>query len=228
MLSSFIDVDTVFDDVIANDNVLFDVNARSKLECSNQCVSKQECASFTYHQSAEMRSCRGYTQMMTTNSLTTPALGARSFSLKGPRCPVSSGFVQDAMTGLCYKAYHDRYNYTAARAICQETDSDFIMLDTEDKVQVLIRGGQVLPGGGYWMGLRRPSYLGPTTRNSTASEYAWTRTGQFVGSVNYFMSPATFNQDCATCAMIPDPNGFIWMVYPCEGSSVNRILCEKL
>ena len=72
---------SVHGDLLFTDNVSFDANPKSKLDCARVCASTMNCASFTYRRSA-VTSCRGYTEIMTSNSSRTQATGAQPYALK--------------------------------------------------------------------------------------------------------------------------------------------------
>ncbi|KAK7490077.1 hypothetical protein BaRGS_00018777 [Batillaria attramentaria] len=56
-------------DIILTDGVLFDVAARSKIECARLCAETSDCVTFTSAQSGAAVSCRGHSSSVTLGSL---------------------------------------------------------------------------------------------------------------------------------------------------------------
>ena len=68
-------------DIMFTDDVLFDANVRSPLECAQVCSATEECASFTY-QRTSLTSCRGHTSTLTSNSSNQPAVGTKTYLIR--------------------------------------------------------------------------------------------------------------------------------------------------
>jgi hypothetical protein len=71
------------DDVIFNNNLLFEQNARSKVICAQLCANHfgGDCVTFTYLSRSRM--CRGHAVVITQISAKTSAPGARSYKQFG-------------------------------------------------------------------------------------------------------------------------------------------------
>lgn len=73
-------------DVIFNDDLLWESTARSKLDCACQCSRHGNCLTFTFLKGSQTDNCRGHSSNMTSLSPAASASGARSSVLTGS-CP---------------------------------------------------------------------------------------------------------------------------------------------
>lgn len=77
-------------DVIFTKRVLFDVRARSAVECAVRCARRDACVTATFSRQRRrsdgrrVTSCRGHDTLMTHTSATLPEEGAKALALKGP------------------------------------------------------------------------------------------------------------------------------------------------
>ncbi|KAK7103824.1 uncharacterized protein [Littorina saxatilis] len=211
-LSSLSKISAV-DDFIFADDVLFDVTTRSGLQCALRCVAIADCASFTYHRTAAVTSCRGYTTMMTPSSPKMSATGARSYSFVGPRCPVSEGFTHHAPTGMCYRITTLKVTtFDQGRPVCPAQGTHLITLDTERKVNALLHGGVFQIDTPYLIGVECLPDSG-STKCTYPAGFKWTRTGQRVATTEYFID----QHYVANCVLTFVQNDtFQWVQMPCD------------
>jgi hypothetical protein len=71
-------------DVIFNDNLIFQVRARSKSECARFC-RRESCLTFTFQPSATLN-CRGHSVDMTSSMNFQAGLGARVYAVVQSEC----------------------------------------------------------------------------------------------------------------------------------------------
>ncbi|XP_076454769.1 uncharacterized protein LOC143289612 [Babylonia areolata] len=117
------------DDVLFTEDVVADVAARSRIECSKQCVQTRGCVMCTFHHSAQASpggsggECRMFGKKHTAiQEGQKAAPGAMSFV----RLPCPPGYVQRC--GRCLHAVKRDLVYTAAQQQCRATDGGRLVM----------------------------------------------------------------------------------------------------
>ncbi|XP_070183653.1 uncharacterized protein, partial [Littorina saxatilis] len=88
-----------------SENIIFEQPAKSRLHCAALCEQRPCCVTFTFDQEV----CRGHTMMVTSDTSSTPAPGARSFAREDREwldttCDNNDGCCEPnavCFTGLC-------------------------------------------------------------------------------------------------------------------------------
>ncbi|XP_076454770.1 uncharacterized protein LOC143289613 [Babylonia areolata] len=147
-------------DALFTEDVVMDVAARSRVECSKQCVQTQGCVMCTFHHSAQASpggsggECRMFGRLHVLADDHLQASGAKSYGLAGatrePRCDADYVLV----CGRCVKSVAVKTNYTAARDHCSQ-DADqghLVVLTTVEDMDCIGPFVQENSLSGAWVG----------------------------------------------------------------------------
>ncbi|KAL8568559.1 hypothetical protein ACOMHN_058496 [Nucella lapillus] len=117
-------------DVLFTEDVLMEVSARSRIECSQKCMETEGCVMCTFHSSPQgpPGHCRLHSQLKTASDGRQPTTGAKT--LVRTRC--DRGYVPKC--DRCLKAVNKRVNYTTAIDDCISKQGRLVMVKTVAEV----------------------------------------------------------------------------------------------
>ncbi|KAL8568573.1 hypothetical protein ACOMHN_058509 [Nucella lapillus] len=119
-------------DVLFTEDVLMEVSARSRIECSQKCMETEGCVMCTFHSSPQgpPGHCRLHSQLKTASDGGQPTTGAKTLA----RIIICDG-AYELKCGRCLKAVEKNVNYTTARGDCISMQGRLVTTKTDVKVQ---------------------------------------------------------------------------------------------
>ncbi|KAL8558600.1 hypothetical protein ACOMHN_046318 [Nucella lapillus] len=145
---------TIFDllplnDVLFTEDVLMEVSARSRIECSKKCAETKGCVMCTFHSSLQgpPGHCRLHSQLQTASDDKQSMSGAKSMAR---RSPCDGGYVPACDRYL--KAVKTRMNYTTARQDCRCFQGSLAMAKSSAEIGCLRSFASNKNLGWTWVG----------------------------------------------------------------------------
>ncbi|KAL8625899.1 hypothetical protein ACOMHN_012491 [Nucella lapillus] len=116
-------------DVLFTEDVLMEVSARSRIECSKKCVEIEGCVICTFHSSPQgpPGHCRLHSQLQTAADGKQSMPGAKSLAL---RRYCDGGYVPAC--DRCLKAVKREVKYLTARQDCTDTQGRLVLVKSPE------------------------------------------------------------------------------------------------
>ncbi|KAL8575742.1 hypothetical protein ACOMHN_055931 [Nucella lapillus] len=124
------------DDVLFTEDVLMEVSARSRIECSQKCMETEGCVICTFHSSPQgpPGHCRLHSQLQTATDGKQSMPGARSMARRRPR---DGGYVPACDRRLKVVKKWPGVKYTTARQNCTDMQGHLVMAKSSAELQCI-------------------------------------------------------------------------------------------